>query len=125
MRLSNLINNDWESLDSDQKEINTYVNNLTKVAKNKYKVDMGPLFTFRKDGSAIRLEPNQPAFEAIERSRELELEQIKVNVADKISTLDKNSVTEDIGSIETSSPVKAESGTSIVPKGLPSIKLTC
>lgn len=70
-----------------------YINRITKLAKNKYNVDMGPLFTIRtrevftdSPGQRMlvdpirgynRLEPNEPAFEAIDRSTAMEVEQLK------------------------------------------------
>ena len=106
-----------------------YLDKLTKLAKNKYEVDMGPLFSVGKRYSedplgpkfqTSYLIPNDYAFEAIDRSsqadRNRELEQTR---------LENYHIYKDYLTLSRESNYEVEEGEVIIPKNLPAIKIKC
>lgn len=107
------------------------IESLTNLAKSKYGVDMGPLFYIKSRDisignynilgsnsivTKIRLEPNDPAFEAIDRSKEQkesELEeQLRIARDEQARQEEGNYIISDEGDI-------------IIPPNLPKINLKC
>jgi hypothetical protein len=122
LRKQNITDKNLEAPVSKEKEITKYVLSATKLAKSKYKVDLGNIFNIRKKDNTLKLEANIPAFDAIERSKVYELQNLQDNIQNKLQAENKNSAMEDLEigkkSIE-NQPVTLE------PKGLPSLEITC
>lgn len=94
----NLIDKDMEvPFSGMSKDLIKYINWITNLAKTKYKVNMGPLFSTRsgirlakederKIGASkftvkVILVPNDSAFDAIDASKQAELNKIEAEVA--------------------------------------------
>lgn len=122
LRKQNLTNKNLEAPLSQEGALTKYVLNLTRTAKNTYKVDMGNIFTIRKNAQNLTLIPNTAALEAIERSKPFEQAQISQNSSQKLSSLDKNQVVDDIS--EAGKPIDNQAPKLNV-KGLPELEITC
>lgn len=77
--------------DSSSSRLFDYINFVTNIAKNKYKVDMGPLFLIRSKtvgqgltGEVLlrKVEPNEAAFAAIDMSAMMQTMAIEKEIAD-------------------------------------------
>lgn len=122
LRRNNLVNKNLEAPLSKEREITRYVLNLTKLAKSKYKVDLGNMFNIRKTDSNLKLEANIAAFDAVERSQVYESTIAQNEAKQNTMSLDKNKVSEDIVETETVPKIQP---TVIEPKGLPILEITC
>jgi hypothetical protein len=122
LRKNNLTNQNLEAPLSKEGALTRYVLNLTKVARKSFQVDMGNIFTIKKTAQHLLLLPNTPALEAIERSKEYELQQIRDRTAQKFSTQDKNQVVDDLSKM--GQPVQNQT-TPVQVKGLPDLEITC
>lgn len=104
---------------------------ITNLAKTKYGVDMGPLFHIRSRDitvgnyailghhsvtTKIRLEPNEPAFDAIDRSKEQEASKLREELRIKRET----QLREEEGNY-----IISEEGDVVVPSNLPRINIKC
>lgn len=122
LRKNNLVNKNLEAPLSKEREITRYVLNLTSLAKSKYKVDLGNIFTIRKSDSKLQLEPNTAALDAIERSKVFESDEASEASKNNLLSLDKNKVAENVATTEESAKDGPET---IQPKDLPVLEITC
>ena len=106
-----------------------YLTNITDLAKDKYKVDMGPLFsTTRRNTETVLgdvkqslfLVPNEPAFEAIDKSKQAELNKLNEQVR-----IAKYQAFKDVKIFQEEGNYNVVNGDIIVPNDLPQIKLRC
>lgn len=110
------------------------IDKLTNLAKSKYNVDMGPLFTIRSRNvstgnqlmigsdaftSKIRLEPNEAAFEAIDRSKKQEANEKEQELRNKARE------NEALALQEEGNYVISSEGDVIVPTNFPKINIKC
>lgn len=121
LRKNNLVNKNLEAPASKEKEITRYVMNITKLARSKYNVDLGNMFNIRTKNSQVKLEPNIPAFEAIEKSRQYEIQGIEDKSKNQIDALDKNKTSEQIASTDE----QDNTSKTVEPKGVPALEITC
>lgn len=107
------------------------IESITNLAKTKYGVDMGPLFFIRSRDinvgsyamlgqqsvtTKIRLEPNDPAFDAIDRSKEQE----EYKLRQELRIQRENEQREQEGNY-----IVSEEGDVVVPSNLPRINVKC
>lgn len=122
------------------KRLSDTIDTLTKLAKTKYDVDMGPLFTVRYvdvnvgnylilGASSVvvksRLVPNDEAFEAIDRSPTVEENKLRREVEEhRMKKLAE--ITRDYENIQREGNfVLSEDGNIEVPTSMPKINITC
>lgn len=105
-----------------------YVSEMTRLAKSKYGVDMGPLFKMDSrvsdfSGKAkVKLVPNDPAFEAIDMSKTMEQNRVDTQIAKNNynDVVKDNKVREEEGNYHIN-----EEGDVTVPSNLPKISVKC
>lgn len=116
------------------------IDSLTKIAKDKYNVDMGKLFNIRfrevsrgnyltlgssSIVSKIRLEPNEAAFEAIDRSKAQEDNKLEKELNDKRYDVMGKHNTEFVKIQEEGNYIVNDDGDIVVPSSLPQINVRC
>ena len=122
------------------KRLSDAIDYLTNLAKSKYKVDMGDLFRLRfRDvqvgnyltlGSAsvvtkIRLETNDAAFEAIDRSKTMETMEMYKKLNEQNAKRDRKIEAEYINIQEEGNYILNSNGDISVPANLPKINVRC
>ena len=116
------------------------IDSLTKIDKDKYNVDMGKLFNIRfrevsrgnyltlgssSIVSKIRLEPNEAAFEAIDRSKAQEDNKLEKELNDKRYDVMGKHNTEFVKIQEEGNYIVNDDGDIVVPSSLPQINVRC
>ena len=122
LRKQDLTNSNLEAPLSKEGQLTKYVSDITKLAKKKYKIDMGNIFSIKRTTN-IKLVPNVAAIEAIERTPEYELEQINADKRKNLTALDKNKLGEDLSGVQ--SEVASNQSSTINVKDLPELEITC
>ena len=122
------------------KRLSDAIEYLTNLAKSKYKVDMGDLFRlkFREVqvgdyltlGSSsvvtkIRLEPNDAAFDAIDRSKAMETMEMYKKLNEHNNQRDRNVEAEYINIQQEGNYIVNSEGDISVPAYLPKINVRC
>lgn len=120
--------------------LTTAIDKLTQLAKTKYQVDMGPLFSLKFRDiqvgdyltmgrssvvTKIRVEPNDAAFDAIDRSPSQEKIQQEERIRQLRREIDAQVTREYIQIQEEGNFVVSEDGEVSVPSFLPKINIQC